>query len=513
MSEISENNKRIAKNTIMLYIRMLFTMAVGLYTGRIILNVLGDVNYGIYNVVGGVVVLFSFLNSTMAVATQRFLTFEIGRGDDVQLNRVFNASFAIHVIVGIIVVIVAETIGLWFLNNQLNIPEERMTTARIVYQISVFSSILGITQVPYNALIIAREKMDVFAYISIIEVVLKLAMVFAISKINYDKLELYAWLIFLNNTIILLIYRIYCIKNYQESKLNLVTDVSLYKQIGGFAGWNLIANVVLVLRTQGVNMLVNIFGGPIYNAARGIGVQVNGYVLQFVNNFTSASVPQITKLYANGNSPEMLKLVFRSSKFAYLLVVFLMVPLIVETEFVLRVWLGDYPAYTVSFTRLTLIATLVDLLSGTIGHAALATGKVRRYQIFMSSLLSLSFFLSLIALKRGFSIESVYFVEIIIYFCALCLRLRLLKKMVGLSPVEYFSKVVCRCLMVLAVPLFFSCIITVVMNDSFVRFITTCLCSTSLTLLMGYFVGLDTNERKFVLSNVGKYMAKIRNHG
>ncbi len=513
MSEISENNKRIAKNTIMLYIRMLFTMSVGLYTGRVILHVLGAVNYGIYNVVGGVVVLFSFLNSTMAVATQRFLTFEIGRGDDEQLKRVFNASFVIHIVIGIIVVVVAETIGLWFLNDQLNIPEDRMAAARIVYHISVFSTILGITQVPYNALIIAREKMDIFAYISILEVLLKLVMVYVISKINYDKLELYAWFIFLNNTIVLLIYRIYCIRSYKESRFCLVTDVSLYKHIGSFAGWNLIANMVLMLRTQGVNMLVNVFGGPIYNAARGIGVQVNGYVLQFVSNFTSASVPQITKLYANKNNPEMLKLVYRSSKFSYLLLVFLMIPLIVETEYVLRLWLGDYPAYTVSFTRLTLIATLADLLSGTIGHAALATGKVKRYQLFMSSLLSLSFILSLIALKSGFTIESVYFVEIMVYLCALCLRLRLLKKMVGLSPVDYFRKVVCRCLIVLAVPLFFSSMVTMVMADSFMRFITVCLCSTSLALLMSYFVGLDMSERHFVFTTVGKYLSKVRKHG
>lgn len=507
------DNKRIAKNTMMLYIRMLLTMAVGLYTSRVILNVLGDINYGIYNVVGGVVVLFSFLNSTMAVATQRFLTFEIGRGDKEQLKRVFNASFSIHVIISIIVVVVAETIGLWFLNEKLNIPENRMEAARLVYHVSVLATILGITQVPYNALILAREKMNVFAYISILEVTLKLVLVFAISKINYDKLELYAWLIFLNNTIVLLIYRVYCIRNYKESGFCLVTDTSLYKQIGGFAGWNLIANIVLVLRTQGVNMLMNIFGGPIYNAARGIGVQVNGYVLQFVNNFTSASVPQITKLYANKNNPEMLKLVYRSSKFSYLLVIFLMIPLIVETEYVLRLWLGNYPAYTVSFTRLTLIATLSDLLSGTLVHAALATGKVKYYQIFMSSLLCLSFFLSLIALNSGLPIESVYFVEIMVYLCALCLRLWLLQKMVGLSPVDYFRKVVCRCLIVLAVPLFFSSMVTMVMADSFVRFITVCLCSTSLALLMSYFVGLDMSERHFVFTTVGKYLSKVRKHG
>ena len=513
MSDNASNNKRIAKNTAVLYIRMLFTMAVGLYTGRVILSVLGDVNYGIYNVVGGIVILFSFLNSTMAVATQRFLTFEIGRGDEEQLKRVFNASFVIHVIISILVVIIAETIGLWFLNEKLNIPANRMVAARIVYHISVLSTILGITQVPYNALIIAREKMNVFAYISIIEVILKLVMVYAISQINYDKLELYAWLILLNNTIILLIYRIYCIRNYKESKFCLVTDVLLYKEIGGFAGWNLIANVALVLRTQGVNMIVNIFGGPIFNAARAIGIQVNGYVLQFVNNFTSAAVPQITKLYAGGTKAEMLKLIFRSSKFSYLLLVFLMVPLIIETEYVLGLWLGNYPAYTVAFTRLTLIATLIDLLSGTIGHAALATGKVKRYQLFMSLLLSMSFVLSLVALRSGFPIECIYFVEIVIYLCALCLRLKLLKKMIGLSPRDYLKNVVFRCVVVLVITLFLSSIITLVMDDSFLRLFVVCLCSTGVALLTSYFIGMNNNERYYVVSIIHNYWAKIRRNG
>ena len=503
------DNKRIAKNTIMLYIRMLFTMAVGLYTGRVILNVLGDINYGIYNVVGGIVVLFSFLNSTMAVATQRFLTFEIGRGDKEQLKRVFNASFTIHVVICILVVIIAETAGLWFLNEKLNIPAERMDAARIVYHISVLSTILGITQVPYNALIIAREKMNVFAYISIIEVILKLTLVYAISKINYDKLVLYAWLIFLNNTTILLIYRFYCIRNYNESKFCLVTDFSLYKKIGGFAGWNLMANIVLVLRTQGVNMLVNIFGGPLFNAARGIGIQVNGYVLQFVNNFTSASVPQITKLHASGNKTEMLKLVFRSSKFSFLLLVFLMTPLIVETEYLLGLWLGNYPAHTVSFTRLTLIATLAELLSGTLVHAALATGKIKKYQLFMSSLLSMSFIISLIALKKGAAIESVYLIEIIIYLCALLLRLKLLKNMVDLSPKDYLKSVVLRCIAILAISLLISYTITFFMIDSFVRFIVICICSTATTLLTSYFIGLDKNEQHSIINIIRNYCAKF----
>lgn len=513
MAQISENNKRIAKNTLLLYFRMFFTMAIGLYTGRVILNVLGDINYGIYNVVGGVVVLFSFLSSTMAVATQRFLTYEIGRSDEGQLKRVFNASFAIHVIISILVVIIAETIGLWFLNQKLNIPVDRMHAARIVYHISVLSAILGITQVPYNALIIAREKMNVFAHISIIEVILKLVLVYAISKINYDKLVLYAWLIFLNNTIILLIYRIYCIRNYKESRFCLITDRNLYKEIGGFAGWNLIANLVLVLRTQGVNMLVNIFGGPIYNAARGIGVQVNGYVLQFVNNFTSAAVPQITKLYASGNINEMLKLVFRSSKFSFLLLVFLMTPLIIETEYILGLWLGDYPVYTVAFTRLTLIATLIDLLSGTIGNAALATGKVKRYQMYMSSLLSMSFILSLVALKSGYSIESVYVVEFIVYSCALFLRLKLLKKMVGLSPRAYLNDVVLRCVVVLSITIFISYTITFVMDDSFLRLFVIGLCSTGVALVTSYYIGLDNNERNYVVSVIQNYWTKYRRNG
>lgn len=440
----SIDNKRIAKNTILLYARMLLTMFVSLFTSRIVLQILGAEDYGLYTVVGGIVVLLSFLNSTMAVATQRFLSYEIGRGDEKSLNTVFCTSLSIHLLLAAVIFVLAETIGLWFLETQLNIPDERMPAAHIVYQFSIVTSILGVTQIPYNALIIAHEKMNVFAYISIFEAILKLGLICILFYVTYDKLELYACLMFINSTIILLIYRIYCIKKFKETRFKFIFKGNTFKQIGSYAGWNLAANIVLVARTQGTNMLINIFSGLLYNAARGIAVQVNTIIMQFVTNFQMAVNPQITKLYAAGNLIEMNKLIFRSSKFSFLLLSCLVMPLIFETETILTIWLGEVPEYSVIFTRLSLVASLCDCLSGTLANSALATGKIKKYQIVMSALLSMCFFISWLILSMGGQPETVYYVDCIVYTISMFVRLFLLKRLIGLNIIDYIKNVFAR---------------------------------------------------------------------
>lgn len=317
MTNTAENNKRIAKNTLLLYIRMMLTMAVSLYTSRVVLNTLGVEDFGIYNVVGGVVAMFGFLNGAMATTTQRYITFELGRNDFKQLKKIFNISVSIHAFISIIILILAETIGLWFLYNKMTIPVERIDAALWAYQGSIISTIILIMSVPYNALIIAHEKMSTFAYISVLEAVLKLLIVYMLLIGDFDKLKLYALLMCCIQLIIRFIYGNYCKRHFPETKFQLYKDLKLFNNMLAFAGWNLWGNCASITFTQGVNILLNIFFGPIVNAARGITTQVQGAVNQFSWNFQTALNPQITKSYASGDYIYMHKLIFRSSKFTF----------------------------------------------------------------------------------------------------------------------------------------------------------------------------------------------------
>ena len=307
------NNKRIAKNTLLLYFRMLFIMAINLYTSRIVLKILGIEDFGIYNAVGGIVAMFGFLTSAMSISTQRYITYELGKNNLKQLNKIFNTSITIHAVISVIILILAETIGLWFLYNKMTIPIERLNAALWTYQASIASAIILIMSIPYNATIIAHEKMSAFAYISVLEVVLKLAIVYLLLISNFDKLKLYSTLILIVQLIIRIIYGQYCKKHFLETKIHFIKDKSLFKEMLSFAGWNLWGNCAGIASTQGVNILLNIFFGPHINAARGIAVQVQGAVNQFASNFQTAINPQITKSYAQGDYNYMHNLIFSST--------------------------------------------------------------------------------------------------------------------------------------------------------------------------------------------------------
>ena len=373
----TSNNKRIAKNTIFLFVRMFLTMGVTLYTSRVVLNTLGVEDYGVYNIVGGIVTLFGFFNGAMTSATQRFLAFDIGKNDLQQLKKTFNATLNIHICISILVLILAETIGLWFINNKLNLPLDRMVSVNWVYQFSVFTFLLGIIQVPYDALIVAREKMDIYAYMSIIEVFLKLGIVYVLIVFAFDKLILYAGLLFLASFIVRMGHQQYCRWRYKESEYQFYFDKAFYKVLLAYSGWNLFGNIAGVARGQGTNILLNLFFGTVLNAAYGISMQVQGTVQTFVTNFQMAVNPQIIKSYAAGNNEQCLKLIFQSAKFSYFLMFLITFPIICNVDYILELWLKNPPKYTAVFVSLCLINLLIECISGPLMIGAQATGSIK----------------------------------------------------------------------------------------------------------------------------------------
>lgn len=493
--DASGNNKRIAKNTILLYFRMIITMVISLYTSRIVLSALGIVNFGIYNVVGGVVVMFGFLNSAMASSTQRFLTFELGKRNSKRLNEVFSMSVTLHVIISIVIIVLSETIGVWFINSKLTIPIERLVAANWVFQFSIFTSVLTILSVPYDAAIISHERMNVFAYISILEVSLKLGLVFMLQLFAYDKLILYAILIFFVSLILRIVYGIYCTRNFKESHYNFFWEKPLFFEMTGFAGWNLFGVFAGMGYGQGVNILLNIFFGPVVNAARAIAFQVMGAVNQLINNFQIAVNPPITKAYAIKDDITMHKLIFSSAKFSFYLLLLFIVPLFIETKVVIGIWLKNVPHYTISFTRLVLIDILICSLSGPLQILAQATGKVRNYQLVVSTILLLNLPFSYILLKFGYSPQSTFVTSIILSGIALFARLIVLKKLTSFPVRSFLNKVVFTVVLVtifiIPIPLYVNHLIEEKILQLFLVGITSVIC----LIFSIWFIGLSGNER------------------
>ncbi len=497
MPRTSETNKRIAKNTFLLYVRMLFTMAVSLYTSRVVLNTLGIEDYGLYNVVGGFVAMFSFFNGAMASATQRFLNFELGRGDTTRLHKVFCTSVNIHALISIVVVILSETVGLWFVYTQLNIPVDRFQAALWVYHASVFATVVMIMSIPYNAVIIAHERMGAFAYISVLEVVLKLLIVYLLVVSDIDKLKLYAVLMLLVQLLIRFIYGRYSSRNFAETHYRWVWDKPLFKDMTDFAGWSLFGNIAAVAFTQGLNVLLNMFFGPAVNAARGIAVQVQNAIKGFCVNFQTALNPQITKSYASGELEYMNMLVFTSSKFSYFLLLFLSLPVMLETELILKWWLNVVPAHTVVFVRLILVISMIDSMANPLIQAASATGKIRKYQAVVGTLLIMILPVSYVALKLGSPAEGVFLIQLVVFCIALLARAIMLRSLVSFSIRIYMRKaiipIVCVSVLSLIAPLVFY----VWMPPSLSRFIIVCVFSFLSVTLSVYFFGLENNERTF----------------
>lgn len=499
MSQTSENNKRIAKNTLLLYSRMLLLMMVSLYTSRVVLNALGVEDFGIYNVVGGVVAMFCIISSSLSAAISRFITFELGKGDSVELKKTFSASVTIQLILSLIIVVLIEAIGVWFLNVKMTIPADRLMAANWVLQFSIVTFVINLISVPYNATIIAHEQMSAFAYISIFEAVGKLAIAFLIIKSPIDRLVFYAVLMCVVAISVRLIYGCYCKKHFTECIYSFHWDKNLLKRMLGFAGWQFFGSGSYILMTQGVNILLNIFYGPVVNAARGIAVQVEGVVQQFVNNFTTAINPQITKSYAANDNEYMFKLIYSGAKYSFFLVLLMSVPIILETETVLYLWLKKVPDHTASFLRLILAIELLYVLSNTMMTAMLATGKIKKYQIIVGGTGMLVFPLSWIFFKLGFSPEIAFVIQFIIFVIQLIYRLFLLRSMISLPIKDFIYKVIIRAMIVALISFFIPTVFHYLIDfDGISKLILVVVISVFSTVVTIYYLGLTGNERNFV---------------
>lgn len=491
------NTKRIAKNTIFLYIRMFLMMGVSLYTSRIVLGVLGIQDYGIYAIVGGIVSLFGFLNAAMSSATQRFLTFDIGQENYEQLKKTFNTTLLIHIGISLVVLVCAESIGLWYVNTKLNVPIERMYAVNVIYQFSIFTAIVGVMQVPFTALLIARERMNVFAILSIIDVVCKLGIVFLLIILPYDKLIVYSFLIFAITLIIAISYRIYCYKHFRETGFAIYKDKAYYKKLLSYSGWNLFGNIAAVGRGQGTNLVLNFFFGTMINAAYGIMLQVQSAVQIFVTNFQLAVNPQIIKNYSQGNISSMQRLVFQSSKFSFFLMSFLTVPILFNIDFILQLWLNIVPPYATSFIQICLVYILVECISGPLMTAAQATGKIKWYQIIVGSLIFLNLPISIIVVKLTNNPVSVIIIWLIISIISLQFRLYFLKRIINFDVRMFFKDVLLRILLISLLILIIAIVIKeymLISNDYIYFLVSTVLLLLSLLILIWSF-GLNSGNR------------------
>ena len=494
---MATNNAVVAKNTIVLYIRTLFTMLVSLYTSRVVLNVLGVTDYGIYSAVGGVVAMFGIVSGALSSSISRFITFELGNNHQERLSTVFSTSINILLILSGIILFVCEVVGIWFLNTKMNIPSERLTAANWVFQSAIISFLISVISIPYSASIIAHENMTAYAYISIIEALFRLLIVFLLPIIPIDHLITYSVLVVAVATLIRIIYGFYCVRHFAECKYRPVLDKGLYKQMLSFTGWNFMSNGAMVFNTQGVTILVNMYFGVAMNAARGIATQVETAVLSFVMNFTTAINPQIIKNYAIGELDQVFSLVCRGAKYTCFMLMMFALPLILEADTILKLWLVNVPDYTVLFVRLVLIATMFNIVGNTGYTACQATGNIRSYSIIISSVGSLSFFLTWALFILGAPVESMYFVFMIVYLLVDVVRLFLMRRLIHFPITQFIKEVAIPVILVFIISSIFPVIEILMVGPSILRLILTTVLSEICIGSVVLFVGMTAAERLF----------------
>lgn len=512
MSNQSANNKRIAKNTIALYFRTFITMIVSLYTSRVMLQALGVDNYGINNVIGGIVAMSALITGAVTQSITRFITYALGEGDKQRMKEVFSTSVNVMIAISVIAILAMEIVGVWFLSTQADIPDGRMVAAHWVLQCSIVTLVLNLISQPYNATIIAHEHMSIYAYMSIVEVTLKLAVCFAIKAFNGDRLILFALL----NTAIALGMRIfyswYCARHFDESKYNYrLFDKSFFKQMSQITGWYLLGNAVWVFNTQGLNMLINVFFGVALNAARGVAVSVTGAITSFVTNFTVAFIPQITKSYASGDKERLLTLVFQGTKFTWYLIFLFIIPVFWEADTLLQLWLGEPPQYASIFLRFALFESWSMIFNFALHHTILATGKVKDVNIYISIYSSLIFPLTWIAFRLGAPAWFAYVIFIFFNTTSKGFMLFVLKKNIEFPVKDFMVKCILPCFLVTLLAFILPGVLTIYIHQSIVRFFIVVPISILWTLFCDYFFGLSRSEKELSLSYVQKMILKLKN--
>ena len=493
------NRKRIAGNTVLLYLRMALIMLVSFYASRLVLDILGETDFGLYNVIGGIVVTFAFLNSVMNSACNRYYSVELGRQDMDAFHRVFSVNLVIFIALALIILLLAETVGIWLLERKMTIPAERMTAARWVYQLSILSFLAGVFAIPYKAVITAKEKLKVYAYCSIVEALLKLGAVFLLANAPFDRLIFYAVLMLAVSVGTNGFYIVYCRHFYEECRGRLNWDKSLAKEIVTFNGWGVIGSMATIGRNQGLNILLNMFYGPVVNAARGVANVVYYNVYEFVHNYVLAFNPQIVKSYAAGEKDDMMKLVFQSSKISYYLLFIIILPLFLEIRQVLDFWLVDVPEHAVAFTAILLLAVLIEGNHSPLYYAVQATGKIKWYNILVGSSQLLILVVSYAVLKISTTQpETVFWIVVAFTVVGQILRLIIARRYVGMSIREYLRKVMLPIAIVTVLSPILPYMVVRLLPETLGRLCLTVIVSVVVVGLLVFFIGLDREERQAI---------------
>lgn len=505
------SNKTIAKNTLFLFFRTLLIMGISLYTSRVVLEELGVEDYGIYNVVGGIVAMLAFLNSAMVQASQRYLSFAQGTNNLENQKKVFSTSILIHATIAILVVVLLETIGLWYVNTKVVLPAERLYAANIIYQLSILIFLSRILVVPYNASVIAHEKMDIYAYISIVDYMLQLGLVFILQYLTYDKLVTYGVMMLAVACIHYVFYVIYTKCKFIECTFHWYKDWKLYKEMFSFASWAFLGGAGFVARNQGVNLVINLFCGPAVNAARGVAYQVSAAVQTLISSFQQSMNPQITKRYASGDCESMMVLVRAGSKYSFLLLLICFVPILVRPEYILKLWLGAVPEYAAEFLVMAVSMALVTSMDGTLNTAMQATGNIKVFQITVSIIMCLDIPLAYFLLSLG--IEPYLVTGVSIFTAILCLfaKLIILRKQVYYNISEFIFFIVCKNFILSALIIFIFLHLSHYIADSLLGFIILCFLSVAVNSPIIYVLGLKKSEREIIHSMIEQIISRFKN--
>ena len=504
MTDQIANTKRIAKNTLMLYFRMFFLMILGLFTSRVVLQALGETDYGIYNVVGGVVTLFTVISGSLTAAVTRFITFETGKGASADISKVYSAAVIVQVILAIVVILIAEPVGLWFIDNKMTIEPEKIVSARLVFHFSLLTFVINLLSVPQMAMITAHEKLSAYAYIGIVEGILKLSVAFLIARADTDRLILYAVLMTAIAFVVRCAYAVFCRVRFNDCRFKFSLERGVLREMSSFAGWNFIGSASGVLRDQGTNILVNLFFGPMLNAARGVALQLNNAVLGFVNNFMTAVNPQITKSYAAGDNKYVFSLIGKSSRMSFYLLSLMAIPIIFNAEFLLQIWLKEVPEHAALFVQLFLMFAMSESMSLPLITAMLATGRIRNYQLAVGGVQLLNIPLSYLFLKLGAIPEITVVVAIALSQVCLFVRLVMFSRASGFPAGDFVREVYVNALKV--------AVISSALPLSLVYMLPEGTCWSVLNLALSVLwtagtillVGCTKADRDFILEFIGR---------